>query len=813
MKNKMISILMFVFAIFIVTFPSKYNAEAKWMTKSECESKGGRITKGPVDMYQTYEMVCATSHGTITVKSPNGKCPANTTFLGSSVKYKFVSKAESIDYRNYTKINSDLYCCEDNLVCKVKDGKYYGKSGSEVSKEQYLKECTNQQPTPAPEPEPEPDNTCIDTDKEVPTSCSINGTESDLGCGGEIKETALCGVIASSGNDSYETFSNNYCEIYCRREVKLTFEDKVKVLAGRYFKHSISKDQIQNLSAVITAKYECGGQIKYNTWKKDWKEANEALIDAWNEYAYWNTIVTLAPLKITEHPGMYCSSCASTTCTDVSWEPCSGGSGCTEDGKKTVTYFTAPGGGPEGPTTLYDYESKPTSHKEATCTSTCDFTSGSCTNPSSTISYNSKHQYSYHCGCDSGYQCTLKSGVDPRPFLAAAANAYNAALRRVNDLKKQIEDCNNEDNFFEETTLGRDVAACGGDGTTTGGYDENISYSKGYEVNIADVQGGKSGITKVCNESSDWGQFCGSCDADFSAGACSTETLVYYVCTGTPGQGECKNVSYNAPKNGAIMAYQTDSSGHYQSAKHYTQLFTGKVTNSQPDSSYLPMEDHTWPVAAERQPGTYDICYDIKIDDPKNRINGGQSTCDYIVVNELNSYDCDDGYHECYECPDGEDCYPDEDPDNPGDNPNYDYSLGLYFRSVDLKNLFPNSIYDPNVTNGVVSSREIGYNWKKSADVIEKIQDIDSVWTNDYLEFSLTLTPSAIRNIKQYNKTELDRGYTYLDNNLLNCTNTSLYCSSSFLSSRLEEYGVQDIYTNSSFSSKDFRYSKPGGDE
>lgn len=783
----------------LMFFPLRFFADNSGVTSSsDCVASGGTVTKKMGIGYSYQNVTCV---NTITGDS---KWEKHATTYCSGNGYEPVASTTRVwfDYGSGDKpdyvgavVGDDYVCCEYNNSCKVgSDGKYYGASGSEVSYAQYSKECLK--PKPAPVPEPEAPEQCIEKDGPTPSGCSIKETEANLNCSGEIKETELCGVIAS-GDDNYKTFGNDYCDIYCRRELILTFQEKAEVLAGRYFIHNVSKSQIDNLSGVITAKYECGGQIKYNTWKKDWKEANETLIETWNEYSYWNTVVNLAPLEITS--GTYtCNSCSSTTCDTF----CLCNSSECEAGSYLVCGSTEVPGGPFNSATLYDYKSKATPSTKAECKNNCEFTEGTCTNPTSSVGYSSLHNYYYHCGCSSGYACTLKSGDDPRPKLAAAASAYQAALTRVNKLKQDIKDCNNESLFFEDATIGRDVAACGGDGTTTGGYDENTIYHEGYEVNIADAQTGGSGISKTCNESSYFNSFCTGCDGDFVSTGCQTETLVYYVCTGTPGQGECHNETFTAPKNGAIYAYKTDLSTHWQSAKHYNQLFTGNITNSKVDDSYMELPDNAWPVGINRKTGTYDICYDINLDDPKGRMNGNSTTCEYLVINELQNYDCDDpndpnGYHEkdCYDC--GSDPTCKDDKTNGGDDGRNDDSMGVFFRAVDLSNLFPNSVYDKNLINSISATRIVGFNWKDQESVVEEIQRKgDEVWSNAEAELTVTLTPTAIRSIKQYNKESIINDT--LDRTTgIKCSVQTLNCTSTFLKSELGSMiGTDNIVFN-----------------
>ena len=102
---------------------------------------------------------------------------------------------------------------------------------------------------------------------------------------------------------------------------------------------------------------------------------------------------------------------------------------------------------------------------------------------------------------------------------------------------------------------------------------------------------------------------------------------------------------------------------------------------------------------------------------------------EYKVINDLSKFDCDDSYHECYDCVGSEDCYPDEGKTN--------LNLGVYFRTIDLTDVFPNSQYSPSNTNTLPSTtrRNIGQNWTTSnaVQVIEEIQKLgDKVYTEKF---------------------------------------------------------------------------------
>ena len=846
--------------IMICTFTNilKFYAREKLTSEYLCLNEDhGTVKKRNLVLIKVYNVYCADSQqnandkiGKWTNGLAKDECPDGKFKIGSSSDTIQHDKSELQTWldNGYEQIGEDYVCCEipEPGACEfnASTGEYKNKLGLPTTYEEWDAECVQPEPCGTkivngetkyydnklnllsgkeewknicdPDPKPDPDDVCFDKDEEVGKNCKIDNPTSDVACSGEIKEDELCGVIAGTDNESYKSFSNDYCSIYCRRELKYEFEDKVKVIAGRYFRHSLSDkdEQINNLSGIIKVNYECGGQIKYNTWKKDWKIANEALIKAWNNYSYWNAIVTLAPLKITEF-NEKCEKCHE-SCTIQESVAC--GTECPE-GQTTIlkerSYTVS--GGPQS-ATLYDYEAS-TSYRSAFCSNDCSFTEAKCENFTSGVSYSSLHEYANSCSC-SGYTCVLKTGEDPRPKLAAAASAYGAALTRVNTLKQQILDCNDEKNFFPKATIERDVTACGGDGTTTSGYDENTIYKQGYEVNIADEKGQSSNIQKFCNKSSSWNDFCSDCDSEFNGETCEIEELPYYVCEGEPGLGDCNNVGLSVLNAGAIMAKYDDVTYHYQSAKHYTQLFTGKVTNKTPSGNdYLEMPDNAWPVAVDRKTGPYNICYEINLTDPLRDMKGGSATCKYLVTNELNNYDCSDGYdgHECHGCSENDDsCH---DGGTGEDQDRYD-SMGVFYRSVDLTDLFPNSKFSPYNKEKLNQDfkRVVGFNWINKDSTINNIQTTgESIWTSEP-EVTVTLTPAAIKKLKENNNVVGN----YLDLSTgLECVADKLYCKNTLLSKDSSNNLFNILGTNSNgednliINGDKFeanRYTKSGGD-
>ena len=119
---------------------------------------------------------------------------------------------------------------------------------------------------------------------------------------------------------------------------------------------------------------------------------------------------------------------------------------------------------------------------------------------------------------------------------------------------------------------------------------------------------------------------------------------------------------------------------------------------------------------------------------------------------------------------------------------------GFIFRNVDLKNMFP-------------STRKVGNNWNdsKAQTVINSISSTaDKLYVDpNLLEYSFTLTPQAIKSIREYNDSKESGGGGYMDNSLYSCrvdtdTKGLKYfnnCKSYFLeTSNLNSLGIDEFY-------------------
>ncbi len=135
------------------------------------------------------------------------------------------------------------------------------------------------------------------------------------------------------------------------------------------------------------------------------------------------------------------------------------------------------------------------------------------------------------------------------------------------------------------------------------------------------------------------------------------------------------------------------------------------------------------------------------------------------------------------------------------------YGLGITYRNVSLKNLFPvarnsrnNWYYNEEVNNPFAMKNGIIVNSKKKkikvGALIEKTQEIgNNIYNKDHLESSYYLSTETIKKIKKYNK---DNGSTYLNDTANNCIKISRVsggtyyrCGSTFLDELKNNYNAK----------------------
>lgn len=704
--------------------------------------------------------------------------------------------------------------CPDMYICKYFDGIYYGPNGYPVTRDEFESVC--------------PKDYCPHSGPkyEMPSDCETDGTV------GYIKDSAMCTILGNkTARDDYNSgYGNEYCNIYCTETLQFSFMDKETALAGRYFKHNVSSyySNKKNLSTVILSSRQCTSLIDFESWESDYITANENVRTTWNNF------------KAAEARNYYASSSsAGTTCPAREGATCSYTTGATWIGPTTnsLTGVTTPGkcsGGKSNSSSVKGCDSKHLSWKnwswwgakynntDANGNETVVGVGGSCSggancgsvpscSVSSTDTCNSK------CSCN---DCGNRHAWDCyRPGYEAEQSAYNTAVNNRKILLDKINSCN----FVEGSQAYNEVMKYAPNNTISINYEENTNplfnktdYDK-YAINIQNEHTSREVVKRSYSLENDWVNYCsGDCDDDLSYinqsssfikqgdKAADNRKYYYWDCSGSLDDryvngefvsgAKCNDTLYNGtsgvkiPNNRLANIVVRMETIHYQDTKFYTQIFTGFTSDYvySGEKDWIPLEDHVYPVDKNRVTGNYEITvkYEDLGYDRINEFEGGDFTCSYDVINELTIYDCDDGYHTCYPCY-GPSC----DQTSKG--------IGVYYRAIDLNDIFPHSSFSPTYKFGDTETRNIGQNWLSSTamQVIKQIQENgENVWVDKKPMYSVNLTPRDIRYIRENNKYG-----TYLDNDYLECTDT-LRCKTTFFDDLHLDYdkdttiGIDSLY-------------------
>ncbi len=272
------------------------------------------------------------------------------------------------------------------------------------------------------------------------------------------------------------------------------------------------------------------------------------------------------------------------------------------------------------------------------------------------------------------------------------------------------------------------------------------------------------------------------------------KTLRQYNCSGS----SCTFTALDVPQNDYVTVIYNVENDYYNNKTYKVEAYTGKVVEgaltsqeqkelNKGSAKFVPLDRYVYPISVNSKTGTYPITFTFSNIKSKNRkqddgtpvINSSNysSSCYYKVYNITTSYDCDvmdkNGNIDLSKCQDTKYEVVSGVPKIAEDKIIWTTTddgkqYGYLFRTVDLDNLFPNA----KVTSAGISTRESGMNWNsesglKAIDEIEK--SAETIFSDDkYLQYSYTITPQGINEIKDYNDFNLDRG-GYLNSTLINC--------------------------------------------
>lgn len=255
------------------------------------------------------------------------------------------------------------------------------------------------------------------------------------------------------------------------------------------------------------------------------------------------------------------------------------------------------------------------------------------------------------------------------------------------------------------------------------------------------------------------------------------------VCSGVGTSATCHSNTINLPVNDYATFITVTEADFWQPKAYKASVYTGVVSEDDGSASAgnsTPLGKEVFPVSNKTRKdssgrdigstGSYDVKHTYSnLGLTSNEKFDFEYACNYEVYNTTKYYDCETNENgitdltkcknPCYELKDGVPVITDScDIWTPKDNNSKSY--GFIYRNVDVGNLFPGE-----------SIRDTGINWSSKTDVIDAIEKTaDTIYTtDDYLEYRYVLTPSNIRQIREYNSSQNSNG-GYLNETLQNCT-------------------------------------------
>ncbi len=692
--------------------------------------------------------------------------------------------------------------------------------------------------------------------KDLPSSCD----ETSAFSSGKVVEPSMSCIMnacyeTDKNNYDYSdqlAVNKSVCKIYCRDEVEFYLPSKATTYAGMQFSYDLGKvlknnEKITNtvsgnvsepkLSAVVKNKKQCTSEINYEYWKEEYQR----LLNNTSEVTLTEDPIFKCKTSATNQYKCYNNASVGSTCKDcycykqenespVVGKPqistqyvgcvntknecdiiCSGidynylgtaefdgvyntiyscqsgtlnGSQCRDytlrancngyDGSWETNLTCADGSTPNNGKCYSDWTSS--------CSGTKEF--DSC--PTAGYTYNSSTK-----------KCEKKETIADSVLVDQwLYNLYNCNLYSSSDIPTKIKDYNNatpvgttKDYIMSKVTCTTDDCL-----NLTVNYEEILTGSDNELSKTSKLLTLDSGKTYYCKKS-------------------GTDNCYEYnegQDTNIKGENKTEKVNYNTgkitvPTNdyAAInIEYQND---FYQSKKYQTKVYSGEVSEGDgSEATYVPLPLYVYPVNKNTPTGSYNITFTFGKLPYKSNDDNYAFSCKYDVYNTTVLYDCsvkdEDGnidLSRCNnKCNDIEDGVPIINSDCITWQPGNEKKYGFVYRNVTLNDLFPNAV----INEKGISTRNGQTNWSTEQQAIEDIQDSANyiyASNDEYLDYRYVLTPQSIKEIKQYNKTEKNKG-GYSNNTLEDCEkikvgNMYLFknCKSTFLKEVKNYTGVQ----------------------
>ncbi len=634
-------------------------------------------------------------------------------------------------------------------------------------------------------------------------ACFVDQIDGQAEANGDAGASTIAGATDEMGN-SYTLEQNKYCAVSCKEDYLMTMPTAKLVNAGRYFTF---KAAVEGTKTCYT------NTIAREQYNEDMADIQSRIIDKYNEYLNWATALDNISENDRQYSGWQCCTALTGECF-----------GCWAKGFYVDGYYDRITYDVDEDTGIVEIDRRPTATRIGVYDVYNDDGLFQRVYGPGDDGGSSSSSCDHDCSAVPGDEDTLRENITT--LMDTALRELNQLVEDRNEIIAMYDDCTNWDT---ELNYNPEVY-----------YDYEESYLADFYNNygtMSSVVDGPNNSEWYCNIAGvqnriDYPDLVGTsydaCDGSTSSSNRKT-TFDYVICT----EDGCDTQEFQVSDARYKKLTSEVDATYLPDTLFYNIYPTGEITDT-PGDNTVAIENGL-PVSLSTRRGIYKYTvnmtdlgeyYDQAQDDNLGRLIGGndavinqddygefvdengtvQYACSYLVnmgITDGDTIVCDfdtectgdDCIADCigpncdYEC-DGDDCIA----DCIGAGCIYDSDAGtsLIERVVSLSNLFPDG------TNS--------YNWNrdandKAATTIDEIQDAGNAIYEEEPIFSVTITPSVARAIKQYNDdAEAHGGYS---NSTLSCYALDGYeeiaCYSSFITGLLEgrvEYDGVDYINN-----------------
>ena len=609
---------------------------------------------------------------------------------------------------------------------------------------------------------------------EVPESCGGSGGDDVEGI---IEDPPLCTLTSNQDKknkyklkeityDSASKSGNVLCNVFCKEKFLFKFMGKKEAIAGRTFKYSVTGKQLTEANKYLTtvvATRECAStDINYDKWKQDYIDLNAKLLTAWNNFKFWEARYLIeSPSGKKTASGKSCSACGGGTCIEVcGTDPKTGANIYCSHTDKTIPAISLP--------TWYWYDWAGAKYRHTNSDGSLDSSKDA---SGTSGSANEKRSCSR---CDASMTCSDDAGTSALGTMNTYKSEYDGLVIKQKAMIDAVNDCSYE---LKEGVI-KDIVDYKYASKVDYEYEDYYSEKDMIDIKADNLNNTSQPKKQYCSgDGCSYESICPTCETDLSqtvTGSLEKETLIKWECKGEKTDAICEDKKVDVPKSKASYVSTETEEAYYQANDFYTQLYSGTVTIGPSENSII-MEDRSgqtnylYPLELNKSDGLYGTLLEYKDINKEFRKKLGVAKIKDIA------YECSiDVINETTLCEGA--CAKEE---------IEKVSLGYIFRPIDMGQVFPN----PRIK---------GRNWQTAESVIEAIQKLnENFWINVKPQYSVTITPVQIRQIKKYNQNT-----SYLDFSSVDCRSASgeidpTSCKSRFLNDYLtNNNNAEKFYKN-----------------